>query len=352
MPRTLNTILTTAILMSVPTMSISAEIYVRNSVAGLELGSVTVYPLGADGDVAPTRTLQGSNAGLSNGNGTALDLMHGELFVVPSSVGGNAINVYPIEADGDVSPIRSIFGAATGLSEPRGVAVDPLNDEVIATNSENNSIRVFPRGADGNPPPIRIIEGPNTTLNFPMGLFVDLENDEIFVAGGPVTRNVLVFERTGNGDVAPVRVIAGSLTGFSAPQWIFVSLKYDEIYVSDRSTSKILVFSRTDEGDISPSRTISGATTGILQPQGVVLTLDQELLVSSEGNDSVRVFSRISDGDVGPTRTISGMATGLENANALATQSAAEDSVGFAGPLWIFYDGFESGDTSAWSSAQ
>jgi hypothetical protein len=75
-----------------------------------------------------------------------------------------------------------------------------------------------------------------------------------------------------------------------------------------------------------------------------------ELVVNSLGVNSVLVFPRLASGDVAPSRSIVGAATGMDDPFALGSSRAAEGAVGFVGPVPVFFDGLESGDTSAWSS--
>lgn len=278
----------------------------------------------------------------------ALDVVHSEMYI--SGHNRNSVDIFPLDADGDQAPSRSIAGSNTGLSRILGLAVDPVNEEIIATNPDNSgsSIRVFSREADGDVAPIRVIEGANTGLDLPVGVFVDLLHDEIYVTD-PITDSVSVFPRTADGDVSPTRSISGPTTGLVANQWVFVSQRHDELYVSDRDSS-IKVFSRTANGDAAPIRTIAGASTMMVNPQSILLTRNDELILAEESH-MVLVFPRLADGDVAPTRYIAGGTTGLAWPFGLASTRAAEGSVGFAGPLDFFADGFESGDTSAWSSA-
>jgi hypothetical protein len=46
-----------------------------------------------------------------------------------------------------------------------GVAVDPVNDEIVVANEDNDSITVYPRTASGNVSPLRTIQGPATGLS-------------------------------------------------------------------------------------------------------------------------------------------------------------------------------------------
>jgi hypothetical protein len=83
-----------------------------------------------------------------------------------------SITVYGRTSSGNAAPIRTIVGAATGLSNPVGIAVDPVNNELLATNININTITVYSRTATGNVAPLRTIGGAATALNAPVFIAV------------------------------------------------------------------------------------------------------------------------------------------------------------------------------------
>jgi hypothetical protein len=84
-------------------------------VANFRGASVTVYPAGATGDVAPIRKISGPSTGLAFPTGIGFDRA-GRLFV--SNYVGQSITVYAPGASDDVAPIRTVNGSATGLNRP------------------------------------------------------------------------------------------------------------------------------------------------------------------------------------------------------------------------------------------
>ena len=87
--------------------------------------TISEFAAGATGNVAPIRTISGSNTGLNGGNGFSFGLAvskkSGEIFV--SNPGSNAILGFAATANGNVAPIQTIAGSATGLADPLGLAV-------------------------------------------------------------------------------------------------------------------------------------------------------------------------------------------------------------------------------------
>jgi hypothetical protein len=87
--------------------------------------TISEFAAGATGNVAPIRTIAGSNTGLDGGNGfsfgLAISKTSGEIFV--SNPGSNAILGFAPTATGNVAPIQTVAGSATGLADPLGLAV-------------------------------------------------------------------------------------------------------------------------------------------------------------------------------------------------------------------------------------
>jgi 6-phosphogluconolactonase (cycloisomerase 2 family) len=83
-------------------------IYVANFEGTLG-NSVTVYPIDASGNAAPVATIKGSNTGLDNCVGIAVDANY--IYVVNESAVGyslGSITVYPLTASGNVAPVATI----------------------------------------------------------------------------------------------------------------------------------------------------------------------------------------------------------------------------------------------------
>jgi hypothetical protein len=94
-------------------------IYVANS----DNDSIDVFPIGATGDVAPTRSIQGAaNTTLDDPRGVAVDAT----FIYVANFRNDSIDVFLIDDNGDVAPTRSIQGGATTLDGPEGVTVGAL----------------------------------------------------------------------------------------------------------------------------------------------------------------------------------------------------------------------------------
>jgi DNA-binding beta-propeller fold protein YncE len=188
---------------------------------------IVVYRKQADGAEKPLRTIEGPDTQLEDAHGLALDTKNKLIFV--SNFGNSqiratgttgrygrfdlpSITVYPMEASGNVKPLRIIEGPKTLMNWPAHMAFHEERQELFVANDADDSILVF-RGSDqGNAAPIRVIKGPKTGIKNPPGLALDAKLGELYVAnmGSP---SITVFPVTANGDTAPVRTIRGGPAG-------------------------------------------------------------------------------------------------------------------------------------------
>ena len=143
--------------------------------------------------------------------------------------GGNYVTVYPLGANGDVAPIASIDGGATGLSGPASIALDPRGN-IYVLNSEGKpspfgTITVYPPGSNGNVDPIATIGGPNTGLKSSKAIAVDSAG-RIYAASLQSTfgcdANITVFHALSDGNVNPVATICGDDTHVANPYGVAV----------------------------------------------------------------------------------------------------------------------------------
>jgi DNA-binding beta-propeller fold protein YncE len=144
-----------------------------------------------------------------------------------------SVTVFPSNAEGDIAPKRTIAGALTQLDWPMGITVDEANNEIAVASNGNDAILFFKRTADGNTQPTRVIRGARTGIKSPMG--VSIHGDELWVANfGEHT--ALVFPRTAAGNVAPTRVLRNAprgtpTTGIGNPYAVAFDTKRKQLLV-------------------------------------------------------------------------------------------------------------------------
>jgi sugar lactone lactonase YvrE len=98
----------------------AGSLYVANHSVN---GTVTVYAAGANGNVAPIRTISGPSTGLGAGASTGLPgpgglAVDGAGTLYVADLAANSVMVYAPGANGNVAPIRTIRGANTRLNRP------------------------------------------------------------------------------------------------------------------------------------------------------------------------------------------------------------------------------------------
>ena len=146
--------------------------------------SIITLPAAAQGDAAPTRSIQGERTQLNWPMGIAVDTAHNEVAV--ANYGNNSILIFRKTDTGDVAPVRMIQGDQTGILAPMGVAIDIKNDELWVTNYRDHSAVVFPRDAQGNVTPKRILRNapagtPAVGFGNPGAVAYDTKRREILV---------------------------------------------------------------------------------------------------------------------------------------------------------------------------
>jgi hypothetical protein len=255
----------------------SHKMYVPNHL----INSVTVFAKGANGNVVPINTISGANTGLNRPNGISLDKSRNIYVANSSNVtnGPGSVTVYAPGANGDVTPIRTLIGASTGLNLPSALTLDPKGKIYVAncgcgTSSPPSSVTVYAAGADGNVAPIRKISGSHTGLDIPYGVAVDAGLNVYVANAGSFT--VTVYAKGAHGNVSPIRTIGGSNTGINLPEEIAIDAN-GKLYVVNcgcgpvTAPSSVTVYAAGANGNVAPIQTITGADTGLNQPVGITI---------------------------------------------------------------------------------
>jgi hypothetical protein len=307
----------------------------KASVAVVNWGnnSVTEYALTANGNVAPSAALSGSNTGLDLPFGIASDSV-GSLRIGNGLGGfqgiGGSVTSYVSGASGDSAPIATIAGATGLTGGVSAVALDGTgNIYAVGSSFSNQEVTVYARGATGDMAPIATIIGSNTGLVQPVGIGIDGAG-KIYVAnfGGTTvdSPSVTVYGAGANGNVAPVAKISGPNTGLAAPGAVAgpVALAVDTagtVYVASYTDmGRVNVFAPGANGNVFPQRTISGSNTGMFNPLGIAVDTNGNIYVSNTGlghPDTILVYGPGANGNVAPQASISGNLTGLDMPGAM-----------------------------------
>ncbi|HEY1866713.1 MAG TPA: hypothetical protein VGG70_00360 [Candidatus Cybelea sp.] len=312
--------------------SMSSKIYVAN--ASYPAGSVTVYAKNADGNAAPVQTISGSNTGLVQPEGIAVDDA-GKIYVSdifgsrpkfddgPSQQG--VVFVFAAKANGNVKPIATIHD---GLNYPNGIAFDRTGNLYVA-NFQGCDITVY---AAKTYQLIRTITSSGSIgLCYVDGValdgagntyVVDTSYTDDDVSSAPAGF-ILVFGPGANGRVLPIQVIGGPRTRLTDPNGIAVNSR-GEIYVTNFANKfpypEILVFAPGANGNVKPVRTIRGSMTQ-LWGTGIGLNRHGTVFIANDPFSapySVTAYRSHARGDAPPIREISGNNTGLDMPSAVA----------------------------------
>lgn len=204
------------------------------------------------GTTTATKTIGGASALIGFTGALAVDT-HGALYV-PSN---NSIKVFAPGANGNVAPFRSIAGPNTGLSSVSGIDVD-ANGFIYVTDTDADSLSVFAPSATGDAHPMYRIAGGRSQIINPLDV---RRSGATMWVSNPGSQSILGFAFGAEGNVAPQRVIGGYLSRLSTPQGVDVD-NGGNIYVANGgfTDDQVLVFAPTANGNVAPARvvTVSG----------------------------------------------------------------------------------------------
>jgi hypothetical protein len=258
-----------------------------------------------------------------------------------SDVTANSIDVFAAGANGNVAPLRTISGPATGIDHPADVAVDSAGN--VYSSNIIDTITEYAPGASGNVAPIRTIGGSSTRLNGNDD--ISLAADGTLYVGNLRDAAVLVFAPGASGDVAPLRMISGPTNQLTLVDGVGADA-IGTVYADDTQRGAIRVFAPGANGDVAPIRSISGPNTGLSLPDDVKVGFGGQLFVSDQ-NNSVEVFAPGANGDATPTRSISGSNTGLVTTDDLALDSTGNVYVSdYGGPSVVMFNSSANGNVA------
>ena len=285
-------------------------------VANRNKSSVTVYPIGASGNVKPIQDIQGSKTGLRYPHDVAVDAS-GNIYAV--NTGAASVTIYAPGATGNIKPIETISGRSTGLAMPTGIAIDSVNGDIYVLNNRTDSygdgsVTIYPPRANGNIKPIAVIQGPSTRLTFPNCLALDASGD-IYVTN---RYDYVTFYAAGSaGNISPTRTIEGNLTQIHVPTQIALDSNLN-IYTVNYEGESATVYAAGANGNVAPIQSIHGGRTKIAGPFGIGLDAAGDIYVANIYNKGktafegrITVYAPGSNGNVRPIETIEGNHTAL-----------------------------------------
>jgi DNA-binding beta-propeller fold protein YncE len=162
---------------------------------------------------------------------------------------------------------------STRLNSPRGLAVDLERETLYVANHGDNSVLVFKNVEDlnGEVDPDAEIGGAATGINEPIGVAIDSQRDILYVLNQG-TPEILVFENasTLDGDSAPARTLSGDF--MQTPSFLFLDAEGDLLYVADQEANAVHIFTHASQADGEAAhKTITGVNTGLNRPVGLAV---------------------------------------------------------------------------------
>lgn len=301
------------------------NIYVANASGGravphepYDVGSVTVYPAGSDGNIAPMAVISGSQTGLALPLGIAVD-SEGNIYVgnlntantknSTFNVADGSITVYAPGSKGNVAPIATIAGSNTDLIDIEGIALDSLGN-LYTVGCETVycfGVNVYPLGSNGNVAPAAVIFGADTGLVFPIAMTLDSDRNLYVLnneAGPTGNGSVTIYPAGSTGDAVPSATITSSFTGATGASGVAVD-SAGNIYVANSISGYQGSIDIYPAGSFAtggpPMTTITGADTGLATPSGIALDSSDNIYALNVDDESVTVYPAGSVGDATPS---------------------------------------------------
>jgi hypothetical protein len=255
--------------------------------------TIALYKIDAKGDAPPLATIKESPSDIPVD--ASMD-MAGQIFVANSN--GN-VKVY----DGrhyHYDHVRTIQGPHTEIFHPTGIAADIGGDFYICEtgNSPSESrVEWFAAGLNGNILPDWKLMGPQTGITDPRGIALD-GSGRVYIADA-AKNAILIFESDPKGDIPPLVILN---QGLHTPQRVTVDMDLD-VWVTNKDGSVVMYVPTGPQSWDFGARFTSKALN---QPQGIAVDAAGRVAVASSGSDSILFFAPNSKGDVMPVQDLRG----------------------------------------------
>jgi DNA-binding beta-propeller fold protein YncE len=111
----------------------TGDLYVANDMGQ----DIVAFHSADEGDVAPSRIIKGPRTGLSYPVGVFADTKNKEVWA--TNIGNSTATVYPLMANGDVAPLRIIRSAEEGkqslrFGKTQALAYDSIREQILVPN--------------------------------------------------------------------------------------------------------------------------------------------------------------------------------------------------------------------------
>jgi len=229
------------------------------------------------GAIAPSHSILGSATGFANVAGIAIDAS-GDIFVADCAT--NTIDVFAPNATGNVAPIRTIGGSNTQLGCPRKLLFDARGN--LWVNNGAGGLLEYASGSFGNIAPLRQLFTPTWEKNsgFISNQFYSFAidtNGNIYLLVNQNSGVIVEYPPTATDSTAYIRRID---VGGSSVVNSFYDIGVDDhgyIYGVDRSPPYgVAIYSPSATGTAIPYAVISGSNAGFDEPGSIGLWISRQ----------------------------------------------------------------------------
>ena len=233
-----------------------------------------------NGNVAPERTISGSNTLLSSPTDVSLDKGRDLLYVADDTNIEVFSSASVSTTSGNIAPARAL----DAQFHVAAIFIDGSNDRLYAADDANNAIAVYDNASALATGPItatRTIQGAATNLATPDGIQIDGGGRLVVSNASTTSPSITIYNNaaTANANLAPAAEISGSNTKFGVPSQIVVDTTgLGTLYNADPGVGRVAIFSNlssaTGTENIAPNRIIFGPGTTLTvagAPHGVAL---------------------------------------------------------------------------------
>ena len=260
------------------------------------------------GNSAPYAVVTGNLTNLSGAIAVAADGQH-NLYVATQL----ALLVFPQGSNGNVAPARTIAGTNALANTDVFAGITVASDgtiyaaaELASGTTRSPKIEVFAPNANGNVAPVRTIGGASSTMT----AVLSMASTASQIAVADASQYALFFDAQANGDVPPQRSIK-TTAGLAVQIALGVAA---DVWIADWnfSTSSAVHWATGAVGTTPPDGSIAGPSTKITAIGGIAVDIDATYVVNADpAGPSILTYPGNTTGDVPPIRQISGASTTL-----------------------------------------
>ena len=233
------------------------RLYVVSYPAPSQPIKILVFAPDATGNTAPERVITGANTKLDDTKSLAVG-PDGSIYVIQDDASLNGrILVFAPGADGDVAPLRTITGSKTGLISPEDAAVDAAGN-IFVSEWNPGFVNVYSKTANGNVAPFRTLKLSNPELW--QATRLDVDHLGYVYVGGYSGNRVFVFASGASGTAAPIGVISGPKSRVNKP-WNIAVDGARNIFVGNYASDEVTVYKPLVRMAAVGSITVKGAST-------------------------------------------------------------------------------------------